>query len=316
MYYHCVECNYDCVNRRTFDSHINSKKHIKNVLVTRGLEQKVTYTCNQCNNVYSHYSSLARHKTTCFANLVNTEIDKIPIHIQEEIAKRWIARQNVPSSPNYSYTPKGCDNGTNVVALECTINRHPTVPTPASQVVLTSVPTRQVNAFGNENYDCVTFGGNFEILRRPIDAFEYMLDELYEDPANINIIFEDKRNYLLKYIKPDKTTEVLSLATLIKKALDKNKQKFLDYCIQHMDIVNPGSRAQDIRNYTVTEHGLYNSVTGTTELIHNNTLRDIMPDFMSNTCMNHYNRDFKELLKVKFLEIAHSSNAKLNFSGL
>jgi hypothetical protein len=33
----------------------------------------------------------------------------------------------VPSSPNYSYTPKGCDNGTNVVALGCTINRHPTV---------------------------------------------------------------------------------------------------------------------------------------------------------------------------------------------
>ena len=33
----------------------------------------------------------------------------------------------VPSSPNYSYTPKGCDNGTNVVALGCTSNRHPTV---------------------------------------------------------------------------------------------------------------------------------------------------------------------------------------------
>ena len=33
----------------------------------------------------------------------------------------------VPSSPNYSYTPKGCNNGTNVVALGCTINRHPTV---------------------------------------------------------------------------------------------------------------------------------------------------------------------------------------------
>ena len=26
----------------------------------------------------------------------------------------------LPSSPNYSYTPKGCDNGTNVVALGCT----------------------------------------------------------------------------------------------------------------------------------------------------------------------------------------------------
>ena len=48
---------------------------------------------------------------------------------------------NLPSSPNYSYKgiasnprPKGCDNGTNVVALggdclqsPCTINRHPTV---------------------------------------------------------------------------------------------------------------------------------------------------------------------------------------------
>ena len=32
----------------------------------------------------------------------------------------------LPSRPNYSYTPKGCDNGTNVVALGCTSNRHPT----------------------------------------------------------------------------------------------------------------------------------------------------------------------------------------------
>ena len=50
-------------------------------------------------------------------------------------------KSQLPSSPNYSYTPppfcsllageareKGrCDNGTNVVALGCTINRHPTV---------------------------------------------------------------------------------------------------------------------------------------------------------------------------------------------
>ena len=50
-------------------------------------------------------------------------------------------QDDVPSSPNYSYNgiasnprPNVCDNGTNVVALGCTINPHSMVDTP-SQVV-------------------------------------------------------------------------------------------------------------------------------------------------------------------------------------
>ena len=312
MYFVCELCNFNCINKRAFDSHINSKKHIKNGLIARGqlVEQPKTYTCNQCNNVYNHYSSLARHKKTCIPQQITSTAEEVPQHVQEVIIQNWIARQpNTHAASNMPIT----------TPIQPAPNHEPeqqvSNPEPAHQVP-NPEPVRHVNAFGNENYACVTFGGNYEILRRPVDAFEYMIDDLYDDPSNINIIIMDKRNYLLKYIKTDRTIEILSLSTLIKKALAQNKQKFLEYCIQHMDVVNPGSQAQDIRNYSVTEHGLYNNVTGTTELIYNNTIRNIMPDFMSNTCLNHYNSEFKEILKIKFLEIAHSTTAKLNFKNL
>jgi hypothetical protein len=47
--------------------------------------------------------------------------------ISTGIVARFPIDKILPSSPNYSYTPTGCNNGTNVVALGCTINRNPTV---------------------------------------------------------------------------------------------------------------------------------------------------------------------------------------------
>jgi hypothetical protein len=59
--------------------------------------------------------------------------------LESLVKKKSPPELQLPSSPNYSYTPLGCDNGSNVVALgwlvgdckqsPCTINRNPTVDT-------------------------------------------------------------------------------------------------------------------------------------------------------------------------------------------
>lgn len=297
--YECKACAKSYKSFKIFKTHLKSTTHLKNMGIGINVE---TYICNICKCVYKYKRSLDRHLVKCRNTLLPASITET----ETSVVLKYNADGTIPTS-TIDEIP--------AAVKDAIINEWKAtnpVPTP----VHTVSNTQSVNAFGNENYACVTFGGNYEILRRPVDAFEYMIDDLYDDPCNINIIIMDKRNYLLKCIMPDRTIEILSLSTLIKKALAQNKQKFLEYCIQHMDVVNPRSPSQDIRNYSVNEHGLYNSVTGTTELIHNTTIRNIMPDFMSNTCLNHYNSEFKEILKIKFLEISHSSIAKLNFKNL
>ena len=163
-YYHCDLCNYDCVDRRSFDRHIKHKQHILNLNKSKNPNyvEGPKYVCKICNSSYKYASSLTRHKKECEETRINniqsqlTQIVikcnrdgsyDIPQRIQDEIIFKWLESKRLAINPE----------------LVTTLQTQ--VPQPAQ--------VRQVNAFGSENYDCVTFGGNFEILRRPGDAFEY-----------------------------------------------------------------------------------------------------------------------------------------------
>jgi hypothetical protein len=61
MKYNCENCNYNTDIKSSYQAHLKTKKHIKNVE-----EQKpVSFTCDLCSNSFLTTRGLAKHKTSC-----------------------------------------------------------------------------------------------------------------------------------------------------------------------------------------------------------------------------------------------------------
>ena len=82
--YQCILCDYTTCHLSHWKKHINTKKHKKREMVTKGL-QKVPKSAEFSNNfacfcgkVYKHRQGLSRHKKTCsFSASSSDEEDEI-----------------------------------------------------------------------------------------------------------------------------------------------------------------------------------------------------------------------------------------------
>ena len=61
--YNCEKCNYKCKNKNDFNKHLITKKHNKNVDLSKNVSR--SYVCKNCNGEYKHQSSLCKHVKTC-----------------------------------------------------------------------------------------------------------------------------------------------------------------------------------------------------------------------------------------------------------
>ncbi len=69
--YCCLLCNYNTIDKRDYNKHINTQKHISMLNLNSNeieLKQLKIFECN-CGRTYKHSSSLSKHKKTC--NKVN-----------------------------------------------------------------------------------------------------------------------------------------------------------------------------------------------------------------------------------------------------
>ena len=198
-FYHCELCHYDCVNRRTFDSHINSKKHKRNVLISKNIPiGPKTYQCPTCDKVYNHYSSLARHKKTCVQEQINTQISDVPQHVQEAIINQWRAT-NQPSGNPVVSPPAPSQATASIINSANTVNINP--QTQINQTINNYI----VAPFGKEDVSHIPFERRRDIIDRNLCAYEHLTDELYKNRKNYNILYHDKRRELVKYINENGT---------------------------------------------------------------------------------------------------------------
>jgi len=76
-FFSCENCNYYTSRKSQYDRHFLTSKHQNTMVIlqnTTNLVQKVPeYTCENCNKIYKHHSSLWNHKKKC-TNLKNNDI--------------------------------------------------------------------------------------------------------------------------------------------------------------------------------------------------------------------------------------------------
>ena len=63
----CDPCSFRCNNKKDFNRHLNTKKHIKGINGVNGIisEKNNIFKCELCNKKYKHKTGLYRHKKIC-----------------------------------------------------------------------------------------------------------------------------------------------------------------------------------------------------------------------------------------------------------
>jgi GIY-YIG catalytic domain len=74
-YYICYQCNLKTQNKKDFNKHINTKKHLTKILKAQQISNSKKYTC-LCGKSYKSYSGLWKHKKLCSYKDTNYNSDK------------------------------------------------------------------------------------------------------------------------------------------------------------------------------------------------------------------------------------------------
>lgn len=67
MEYNCIKCKYSTVDKSHYNRHLSTKKHVKNNTNIDDIndnDEIKTYQCSTCDSIFTHRSSLSRHKRT------------------------------------------------------------------------------------------------------------------------------------------------------------------------------------------------------------------------------------------------------------
>jgi protein-arginine kinase activator protein McsA len=76
--YSCDNCDYHTYNKYDYEKHINTNKHLSNVLAMSAITKtqkspKKHFLCINCNREYKDNSGLWRHKKKCNSKCNGTE---------------------------------------------------------------------------------------------------------------------------------------------------------------------------------------------------------------------------------------------------
>jgi hypothetical protein len=112
--YECINCEFVCFKKGDYKRHLTTQKHVrlhKNVLQTPSSQNVVTinnFTCNVCNKVYKHHSSLWKHSKTCVEIKTNHNSPELIVELvkQNQEFKQMLVEQNakiieLSSKPTY-----------------------------------------------------------------------------------------------------------------------------------------------------------------------------------------------------------------------
>jgi hypothetical protein len=71
LIYECINCDFICSKKGDFNRHISTQKHLRLQNTTNFTSHH--FTCENCNKVYKHHSSLWKHSKTCIQVQTQTQ---------------------------------------------------------------------------------------------------------------------------------------------------------------------------------------------------------------------------------------------------
>ena len=87
----CEKCNYNCCNKKDYNKHLLTRKHLakdNSEIPT----PSIVYYCNVCNNAYQYRSGLSKHRKTCIPHQLPNEDVKI---LQELVKDLVVSNQDI-----------------------------------------------------------------------------------------------------------------------------------------------------------------------------------------------------------------------------
>jgi len=94
--FHCCICDFKSFNKKDYNRHLHTKKHIINVEQYNIIEnsQKPSYKC-QCGKIYKDNSGLWRHKKKCINKKIDYELSEEKDKIKEtEALIQYLMKEN------------------------------------------------------------------------------------------------------------------------------------------------------------------------------------------------------------------------------
>lgn len=151
-----------------------------------------------CNKAYLHKRNLDRHQLTC-----KSHNEKHNVIINE-------VNNGINQSGDSCMAYNNCFNGN-------TINITPTI---------------KINPLGEESFNHITPDDITRVLMAGNGAFKELLNLIYQDPANHNICFANKKEGRVKYLKNKIQTDIDSMVKILNRLLGNYEDK-LDELIDH-----------------------------------------------------------------------------------
>ena len=84
--YYCEICNYKCSRNFLWKQHLETKKHLRNIVnKNENLSTETEFACEICGKYYKERTGLWRHKKKCFkGNYSNGKNEIFPSHVGEK----------------------------------------------------------------------------------------------------------------------------------------------------------------------------------------------------------------------------------------
>ena len=222
MHYFCNLCNTKCITKQNFDTHIATKKHIKNVQLANNTASitKLDHTCTICNKTYTKYGHYTNHIAKCKNKISSglvasgipiTDVSNVLATIDSKLNLTPHTTQHVGNNIVKTQQAQSIQNAQTIHNGNTTHNTQNIYITP----------------FGKEDISMICDAKQRAIIEHEKLAFEFLLKELYAHKTNYNIFISDKRNGLVKYLNDDNKLQVGQLNDMLGEMVENHK-KILD----------------------------------------------------------------------------------------
>lgn len=216
MLYYCEYCNINCKSKYIFDTHIATKKHIKNVQLANNTAPvtKLDHTCTICNKTYTKYGHYTNHIAKCKSKISSSLVASgIPINDVSNVLATIDSKLNLTP-----HTTQQASNIHNISQNAQTIHNGNTTH---------NTQNIYITPFGKEDISMICAAKQREIIEHEKRAFEFLLKELYAHKTNYNIFISDKRNGLVKFLNDENKLQVGQLNDMLGEMVENHK-KILD----------------------------------------------------------------------------------------
>jgi uncharacterized C2H2 Zn-finger protein len=76
--YKCIKCNYITRNKKDYNRHLKTKKHLRKRDKSIGKQKNVEFICNKCNKIYKTHGGLWKHTQKCLI-VINKNVENMEV---------------------------------------------------------------------------------------------------------------------------------------------------------------------------------------------------------------------------------------------